>query len=216
MGATRRLDHYSVASGWQPLYITMLIGGVVIMIGVGLQLAQILASIIERKRLVDTTGDPWDGRSLEWSTPSPVPEYNFTTTPMVSTRDAWWEQKQKGLAKPAFEDIHAVKNTSAGIWISLFAFMAGFGFVWEIVWLWVVSLVAIIVSMVVKSFMEDTEYIIPAADVKKREEERLKHAPKPPSAEAASMDEDMGVWDLVKYLMAFALDFVRRKRWRNL
>jgi cytochrome o ubiquinol oxidase subunit 1 len=216
MGATRRLDHYSAASGWQPLYITMLIGGVVIMIGVGLQLAQILASIIERKRLVDTTGDPWDGRSLEWSTPSPVPAYNFTVTPKVTTRDAFWEQKQQGLPKPAFEDIHAVKNTSAGIWISLFAFFAGFGFVWDIVWLWVASLVAIIVSIVVKSFMEDTEYIIPAAEVKKLEKERLSRAPKAPAAAAASPDNDMGVWDLVMYLWAFALDFVRRKRWRNL
>jgi len=216
MGATRRLDTYSASTGWQPMYITMLIGGLIIMVGVGLQLAQILASVIERKRLADTTGDPWNGRSLEWAVPSPPPDYNFTMIPMVTTRDAFWELKQRGLGKPQYEDIQVVKNTAAGIWISLFAFIMGFGFVWQITWMWVVGLVAIIVSIMVKAFMEDTEYTIPAAEVKKMHEERLKRVPKAPSAAAADPDEDMGVWDLVKWLVAFALDIVRRKRWRKL
>jgi cytochrome o ubiquinol oxidase subunit 1 len=81
MGATRRLDHYDASTGWHPFYVLMLIGGIVIMIGVALQLAQIIASVIERKRLVDTTGDPWDGRTLEWAVPSPAPSYNFTKIP---------------------------------------------------------------------------------------------------------------------------------------
>jgi cytochrome o ubiquinol oxidase subunit 1 len=216
MGATRRLDHYDVATGWQPLYIVMLIGGLTIAIGVALQLAQILASFIERKRLVDATGDPWNGRSLEWSTASPPPAYNITKIPTVSTRDAWWEMKQKGLPKPQFEDIQVVKNTSAGIWISLFAFLAGFGFVWDIKWLWLVSLVAVVVSIVTKAFNEDSEYTLTAAEVKKLEEERRKHTPKAPSAAAADPEADMSVWELVKWLIAFALDVVRRRRWRKL
>ncbi len=215
MGATRRLDHYDASTGWQPLYITMLIGGLLIASGVGLQLAQILASIIERKRLADTTGDPWNGRSLEWSTASPPPAYNISKIPTVTTRDAFWEMKQKGQGEPAYEDIHVVKNTAAGIYISIFAFLAGFGFVWNIVWLWVASLIAIIVSIVVRSFTEDTEYTVTAAEVKALEEERLKHVPDAPPASVSDPDEDMGVWDLVKWLMAFALDIVRRKRWRK-
>jgi cytochrome o ubiquinol oxidase subunit 1 len=216
MGATRRLDHYDASTGWHPFYVLMLIGGIVIMMGVALQLAQILASVIERKRLVDTTGDPWDGRTLEWAVPSPAPSYNFTKIPTVSTRDAFWEVKQKGLNKPAYEDIQVVKNTSAGIWIALFAFLAGFGFVWEITWLVVASLVAVVVAIVVKAFNEDSEYTIPAAEVKKLEEARLKHVPEAPLARAVDEAEDMGVWDLVKWLVAFSLDFVRRKRWRKL
>jgi len=216
MGATRRLDHYDASTGWQPLYVVMLIGGLTIAIGVALQLAQILASVIERKRLADTTGDPWDGRTLEWSTASPVPEYNFTHIPTVSTRDAFWEMKKKALAKQKFEDIHAVKNTSAGVWISAFAFLAGFGFVWEITWLWVVSLAAIVISIVMKAFNEDSEYVIPAADVKKMEAERLAHKPKAPTAAEADSAEDMSVWELVKWLMAYAMEVVRTKRWRKL
>jgi len=216
MGATRRLDHYDASTGWQPLYVVMLIGGLTIAIGMALQLAQILASVIERKRLADTTGDPWNGRTLEWSTASPAPEYNFTAIPSVATRDAFWEMKRHGLPKSAYEDIHVTKNTSAGVWISLFAFLAGFGFVWEINWLWIVSLVAILVSIMKKAFNEDSEYVIPAAQVKKMEAERLARQPKAPTAEEADSAEDMSVWELVKWLMAYAAAVVRRKRWRKL
>ena len=216
MGTTRRLDTYSASTGWQPLYITMLIGGLVIMVGVVLQLAQILASVIERKRLVDATGDPWNGRSLEWATASPPPDYNFTMTPVVTTREAFWQMKLEGIKAPEYEDIQVVKNTAAGFWISVFAFTAGFGFVWEITWVWVASLVAIIVSIMVRSFTENTEYTLKASEVRAREEERLKVAPKAPSAEEADPANDMGVWDLVKWLVAFGLDFVRRKQWRKL
>ena len=72
MGATRRLDHYDPSTGWQPLYIMMFIGGLVIALGVALQLAQIIASIIQKRQLA-TTGDPWDGRTLEWATSGPPP-----------------------------------------------------------------------------------------------------------------------------------------------
>lgn len=215
MGATRRLDHYDASTGWQPFYILMLIGGIVIMIGVALQLAQIVASLIEKKRLADTTGDPWDGRSLEWATASPPAAYNFTVIPKVTTRDAFWEMKQKGLPKPAYEDIHIPKNTASGIYISIFAFLAGFGFVWEMVWLWVVSLVAIIVCVVTRTFNEDSEYTLTAAEVKKLEEERAKQTPKPPASSAKDDGEEMGVWDFVKVSVAFGLDVIRKKRWRK-
>jgi len=216
MGATRRLDHYSSSTGWQPFYILMLIGGIIIMIGVALQLAQILASIIERKRLVDTTGDPWNGRSLEWSTPSPAPSYNFTVIPTVTTRDAFWEMKKQALPKPQYEDIRIPKNTASGIYISLFAFLAGFGFVWEIVWLWVVSLIAIIVCIVLRTFNDDTEYTLTAAEVQKLEEARQAKAPKPQPASADDADEDeMGIWDLIKIVVAWAWGVVRRREWRK-
>jgi cytochrome o ubiquinol oxidase subunit 1 len=215
MGATRRLDHYDVSTGWHPFYIVMLIGGLTIAIGVALQLAQILASVIERKRLA-TTDDPWDGRTLEWAAGSPPASYNVTHIPTVSTRDAFWEMKRKGLGKPKYEDIQVVKNTSAGIWISLFAFLAGFGFVWDIKWLWAVSLMAVIVSVMRKAFDENSEYTIPATEVKKMEEDRLKHVPKASPAAVADESQDMGVWELVRFVVAFVLDFVRGRKWRKL
>lgn len=214
MGATRRLDHYDSSTGWRPLYILMLIGGIVIMTGVILQLAQILASVIQNKRLVDTTGDPWNGRSLEWATASPPPFYNYTVIPTVTTRDAFWEMKRVGLAKPAYEDIHIPKNTAAGIYIAAFAFLAGFGFVWEIVWLWVVSLLAIIICVVLRTFNENSEYTLTAAEVQKLEEDRLAKAPVARPAKADAADEDMSVWSLVKVVVMWAWDVVRNKRWR--
>jgi len=173
MGATRRLDTYDAATGWQPFYICMLIGGCVIALGVAFQIIQIIASVMEKKRLHDYTGDPWDGRTLEWSVSSPAPAYNFTTIPHVTTRDAFWEMKKQGIAKPQYEDIHMPKNTASGIYISIFAFFAGFGFVWHITWMAIAGVAGAIVCAIIRTFDENTEYTIPAAEVEKMEKARL-------------------------------------------
>ncbi len=214
MGASRRLDHYDASTGWQPLFVLMLIGGIVIMIGVALQLAQILATVIQKKRLRLATGDPWNGRSLEWATASPPPSYNFTTLPHVSSRDAYWEMKQHGLPEPTFEDIHIPKNTAAGIYIAGFAFLAGFAFVWEVIWLAVVGVIGIIVVFVIRAFNEDTEYTLSAATVRELEEARLKKtivANKGKDDE----DEDMSVWELAGVVFAFLRGVIRNKTTRR-
>ena len=95
MGATRRLDHYGIDTGWQPLFIISLVGSLIITFAIGLQVLQILISIKNRKKNLDTTGDPWNGRTLEWSISSPAPIYNFAIIPIVKTRDAFWEMKRK-------------------------------------------------------------------------------------------------------------------------
>lgn len=217
MGATRRLDHYDASTGWQPLFVTMLIGGIIIMAGVALQLAQILASVIQKNRLRDTTGDPWGGRSLEWATASPPPFYNFTVIPQVTTRDAYWEMKQRGLPKPAYEDIHIPKNTPAGIYIAGFAFLIGFGFVWDIIWLVVASLIGVIIVFIVRGFNEESEYTLTAAEVQKLEEARIKksQALDQDNGGYKETDEDMSLWELVKFVLAFGLDVIRNKRWRK-
>lgn len=213
MGATRRLDHYDKSTGWQPLFILMFIGGVVIMIGVALQLAQILASVIQKNRLRDTTGDPWNGRTMEWASASPPQFYNFTIIPRIKSRDAFWELKQQGVPKPAYEDIHIPKNTAAGIYISIFAFLACFAFVWEIVWLVVASIIGIIISFVVRAYNEHSEYTLTAEEVQEMEETRLK---KVPAASSKQTDEDdMGLWELVSIVLAFVKDVLRNKRWRK-
>jgi cytochrome o ubiquinol oxidase subunit 1 len=217
MGATRRLDHYDSSTGWQPLFVLMLMGGIVIAIGVALQLAQILASFIQKKHLIDTTGDPWDGRTLEWATTSPPPFYNFTVIPEVTTRDAFLEMKQHGTPKPVYEDIHMPKNTAAGIYIAIFAFLVGFAFVWEIVWLAVVSIIGIIVVFIVRGFDEHSEYTLTAAEVQKIEETRMKHTPAPAQShdQHDDSDEDMSLWELIKVIYSFVWDVIRNKRWRK-
>jgi cytochrome o ubiquinol oxidase subunit 1 len=178
MGATRRLDHYDPSMGWQSLFIVAAIGTGIIIIGVILQVIQFVVSIKERNANRDLTGDPWNGRSLEWSVPSPAPAYNFAIAPVVHTRDAFWDEKEnmqhakeQGIVlsefAPAYEDIHMPKNTSAGIFIAGFVFLFGFGVVWHLWWLVCIGLVGGVASVIARTFVEDTEYVITAAELEK-------------------------------------------------
>lgn len=179
MGATRRLDHYDAATGWQPLFIAAAVGLVIIACGVVLQIAQIIVSVKQRKENLDTTGDPWNGRTLEWSTASPAPFYNFAVIPEVSERDAFWEMKNKdivGLEHQNYEDIELPKNTAMAIYLSGFAFLVGFAMVWHIIWLTILGIVGAIACIVIRSFDEETEYILPASEVKRLESMRKIYA----------------------------------------
>ena len=214
MGATRRLDHYDT-TGWQPFFIVALLGGLVIMLGVALQIVQIIASFIQKRQLADTTGDPWDGRTLEWSTSSPAPFYNFTTIPEVTTRDAFWEMKQQSILEPRYEDIHMPRNTASGIYTAGFAFLAGFGFIWGITWLIVVAILGIIACVITRTFNEDTEYVLSAKAVKEHEHARMQKALPKNEDSGATTDEDMGLGDFIQIAFKWTLDFIRNKRWRT-
>jgi len=216
MGASRRLDHYDASTGWQPLFILMFIGGLVIAIGVAMQLAQILASFIQKNKLRDVTGgDPWNGRTLEWATSSPPQFYNFTVIPQVSSVDAYWEMKQQGIQKPVYEDIHMPKNTAVGIYISIYGTLASFAFVWEINWIIVVSIIGIIVTFIRRAFTEDSEYTITAAEVQKLEEKRIKKSLEDDKHKADDSEEEMGVIELVKFIINFVLNIIKNKSWRK-
>jgi cytochrome o ubiquinol oxidase subunit 1 len=211
MGATRRLDHYDSSRGWQPLFIMMLIGGLIIATGAALQIVQIIASVMQKRRLLDTTGDPWDGRTMEWSTMSPPPFYNFAVIPTVTSRDEYFEIKKRGgLPRPVYEDIRMPRNTATGIYIAAFAFAASFAFVWHIAWLAIVGLLGVIVIVIARTFNEDTEYTLTAAEVEKIEESRQKTV-----APGSTDGEDMGLWEFIKVVLAWAWDVVRNKRWRS-
>jgi cytochrome o ubiquinol oxidase subunit 1 len=153
MGATRRLDHYDASLGWQGLFIVSAVGVAIILVGVGFQLLQLFVSIRQRHETRDTTGDPWDGRTLEWSVPSPAPEYNFATLPATTERDAFWEHKHGSvkLADLPLQPIRVPKNSSLGIIISLFAFIFGFGAIWHMWWLLPLSLLGVIVCIMVRT-----------------------------------------------------------------
>jgi cytochrome o ubiquinol oxidase subunit 1 len=172
MGATRRMDHYDPSLGWQWLFIVAAIGAVVIAIGIGFQLLQFAYSIWQRKRTLEPGGDPWDGRTLEWATPSPVPVYNFAVTPQITTRDSFWEEKQNGTAHQRpdhYEDIELPKNTGIPVIIAGAAFVLGFAYIWHMWWLAALGAVAIVALIIYRANQEDTEYIIPAAEVARME-----------------------------------------------
>ncbi|MBS0635960.1 MAG: cbb3-type cytochrome c oxidase subunit I [Verrucomicrobia bacterium] len=169
-GAARRLDHYATPTEFQPLYIASLIGYLCIMAGLVTQIRQIYVSIKVKDR--DTTGDPWNGRTLEWSTPSPPPFYNFAIIPEVHGRDAFWTMKKEGWKHPTdYKEFHTPRNTGWGIYISLFAFIMSFGIVWHIYWLILLGLVAVVACIVILSFDEHMEYTLPVDEIKKIEEQ---------------------------------------------
>jgi cytochrome o ubiquinol oxidase subunit 1 len=170
MGATRRLDHYSAGLGWQPLFIVAAVGAAVIFAGVIAQLLQLAVSILQRGANRDRTGDPWDGRTLEWATASPTQEYNFAVLPEVTERDQFWADKQNGVEVPAkgmiYHDIRVPKNSPHPIIIAGFAFLAGFGFIWHIWWLVIVALIGLLITVFNRTLSDESEErVISAAEV---------------------------------------------------
>ncbi len=170
MGATRRLDHYDASLGWQGLFIVAGVGVMIILLGVGFQILQVIVSVVQRKKNLDTTGDPWNGRTLEWSTASPPPFYNYATTPAVSARDAFWDMKQSK-TKPVteYEDIEIPKNTPLGLFIGGFAFCVGFGLIWHMWWLALIGFLGVITCIIIRTSNDHTDMIIPAAEVSRLE-----------------------------------------------
>ncbi len=170
MGATRRLDHYDSSMGWQPLFIIAAIGVASIVIGVGFQIYQLFVSIRDRKQNLDTTGDPWNGRTLEWSTTSPPPHYNFAVLPEVDCRDPFWVMKEKKIKKtPHYVDIHMPKNTPVGVYIGGLSMIVGFALVWYIMWLALLGMLGILTCLIVHLSNDDIEYVITAEELKKME-----------------------------------------------
>lgn len=168
MGMTRRLNHIDAETGWLPFLVVAAVGVGIIALGVVFQAWQIIASVRNREKYGDKTGDPWNGRTLEWSTPSPVPAYNFAILPTVNSRDAFWEMKNGGQAlsqSTAYEDIHMPKNTGLGFIAAIFLFLMGFALVWHITWLIFTGLLGAIIVFIIRSFDEHTSYVIPKEEV---------------------------------------------------
>ncbi|MDN3525990.1 cytochrome o ubiquinol oxidase subunit I [Halomonas sabkhae] len=174
-GAVRRMQSYENGD-WQSWMILAWVGAVVIMCGIACTVIQFAVSIRDRKKNADVTGDPWDGRTLEWSTSSPAPFYNFAHEPEVSDIDDFWDKKQANggtppRSKPPYQDIHMPKDTWEGPVIGLLATVFGFALVWHIWWLAIVGGIATFAVFMARVFREDVDYYVPAAEVERIERE---------------------------------------------
>ncbi|MGH6704360.1 MAG: cbb3-type cytochrome c oxidase subunit I [Bradyrhizobium sp.] len=175
MGMPQHLDHYYVA-GWQPYLIVAELGALFILCGIACLGIQLAVSIRDRAALAVPTGDPWNGRTLEWATASPPAAYNFAVVPYVHGIDPWWAMKQAGTAdnRPArFHDIIMPDDSSAGVVLGAMSFVFAFAMIWQIWWLAVVGGLGMFAVVLSQTFHDHAEHRIPASEVEAIENRRI-------------------------------------------
>jgi len=169
-GATRRMQHYP-ETGWQPLMIVAFIGALVILAGIVLAVVQLVVSVRARERLRDASGDPWDGRTLEWATRSPPPAWNFALLPQVHGLDAFWQAKRcNGGALVAASGeggrpLEVPKPSALGVVVAFFAFVGGFALVWHIWWLALIGLGGVIAAGLTRAWQTEREFEVTLAEL---------------------------------------------------
>ena len=175
MGVTRRLRYFEDPS-LQIWFVIAAFGAFLIALGIGSFLIQLFVSFRNREALRDTTGDPWNGRTLEWSTSSPPPAYNFAFTPVIHDGDAWWDMKQRGYQRPlqGFKAILMPKNTGSGFILAALSFVFGFAMIWYMWWLAAASFLALVVFAIDHTFNYEREFRIPADEVLQSEDTRTR------------------------------------------
>jgi cytochrome o ubiquinol oxidase subunit 1 len=169
MGMTRRMQHYHDAS-WQPWLVLAAVGALVIGAGIVCQVVQLVVSIRAREKLRDMTGDPWNGRTLEWSTASPPPAWNFAILPYVGEIDTFWNRKKaarskQGQAAREYEPIEMPKSSATGFVTAFFAVVTGFALIWHIWWMAGLGVFGAFVATLAFAFREQEEVEIPAEQV---------------------------------------------------
>ena len=176
MGVTRRMSQFEEDAAMQFWFQVAAFGAFLIALGILFFIVQLVVSHRRRDQLRDTTGDPWDGRTLEWATSSPPPQYNFAFTPRVHDLDAWWQMKQHKYQRPeqGFKAIHMPKNTAAGIILAGISTVLGFALIWHMWLLAGVSFAALLATAIGHTFNYDRDYHIPAEEVERVEAERTR------------------------------------------
>lgn len=171
MGATRRLDHYAASTGWQPLFQLVGIGALLILCGILLQAHNLFYSIKNKEKNLDTTGDPWNGRSLEWSIPSPAPIYNFALPPVVDQLDPLWAIKRGTAPKNSstYQEIILPINTYIAPLIGFFALAFGFAMVWYIYWLAIASFLGIVLFLIIRLSQKEKMQTITVEEIRETE-----------------------------------------------
>ena len=176
-GMTRRMQHYDVPQ-WRPWLVLAAGGAVLILAGIVCQIAQLVVSIRNRVSLRDRTGDPWDGRTLEWITSSPPPAFNFAVMPNVIGEEAYWGVKQKALEQqrltdlPDYKSIEMPRNSPTGFVAAFFAVVTGFALIWHIWWMVAVGLMGAFGTFVAFAWRDHSEYRLSAEKVAKIDGER--------------------------------------------
>lgn len=175
MGVTRRVNHFDDPS-LQIWFVIAAFGAFLIALGIASFVIQLVVSFLKRDQLRDLTGDPWDGRTLEWATSSPPPEYNFAFTPVVHDHDSWYDMKKRGYVRPleGFKPIHMPKNTGTGVILSALSVALAFGLIWYIWWLAALSFIGIIAVSIAHTFNYKRDYYIPVDTVIATENARTK------------------------------------------
>jgi cytochrome o ubiquinol oxidase subunit 1 len=175
MGVTRRMSHFDDPS-LQIWFQVAAFGAVLIALGIASMLVQFYVSYKRRDELRDVTGDPWNGRTLEWSTSSPPPDYNFAFTPRIYDNDTWSDMKKQGYVRPqqGFVPIHMPKNTAAGFVIAAFSAFVGFALIWQMWLLAGLGFAAMLMAIIVHTFNYKRDYYIPADDVVRTENARTR------------------------------------------
>src|SRR6266404_5013304 len=175
LGMTRRMQHYADVS-WQPYLIVAEVGAVVILCGIIATIVQLVVSIRTRESRRDRTGDPWNGRTLEWSTSSPPPAYNFAALPHVDSLDAFWAMKQRGPMRPAerYAPIEMPRNSANGFVTAFFAVVTGFAMIWHIGWLAVLGLVCAALTLLAFGWTERVEQEVSGEQLADDERVRLR------------------------------------------
>ena len=169
-GMTRRMQHYDVAM-WRPWVLIAAFEIVIMACAAACQIQQLAVSIRRREELRDETGDPWNGRSLEWATPSPPPAFNFAVLPNIQGEEAYWGMKQRALQQarlgeePAYADIEMPRNSPTGFVCAFFATFMGFALIWHIWWMVGLAALGAYATFVVFAWRDKDEYLIPAATV---------------------------------------------------
>ena len=175
MGVTRRLSHFEDPS-LQIWFQIAAVGAFLILCGIICMGITLVVSFMRRESLRDHTGDPWDGRTLEWSTSSPPPAYNFAFTPQIHDNDAWADMKARQYQRPdkGFMPIHMPKNTWAGFVISALAGGFGFCMIWQMWLLGGVAFALLVLTAIIHTFNYKRDYYIPADDVVRIESDRTR------------------------------------------
>ncbi|RKE47286.1 MULTISPECIES: cytochrome o ubiquinol oxidase subunit I [unclassified Sphingomonas] len=166
MGVTRRMRYFDDPN-LQIWFVIAAFGAALIAAGIGAFLLQIFVSIRNREALADHSGDPWNGRTLEWATSSPPPEYNFAFTPIVHDLDAWYDMKDRKHERPVtgFKSIHMPSGTGTGVVLAGLSVAFGFAMIWYIWWLAGLTLVGIFATTIFHTFNYKRDFHIPVEDV---------------------------------------------------
>jgi cytochrome o ubiquinol oxidase subunit 1 len=177
-----------------PLLWTAEIGAVLLSLALVGLYVQLWVSIRDRHRNAVPVGDPWDGRTLEWTTTAPPPEYNFAVLPTIHDRDPFTWLKEHGLAHAPvlrFEDIHLPKNSATPLVIGAASLVCAFGLVWHIGWAAAGGFLLVWGTVIARSFVRDAERVITGATLRQAEERRLQQLRG--AAAVARDEEDSGL-----------------------